>query len=274
MKCPHLPLLTTSDQLAVCQAHPLLRVIDLSHADRFQKAHIPGAVHLDYQRLVYQSGDAQGLLPDAQQVSYVLSSLGLTPDHHVVAYDDENGAKACRLLWTLDVVGHRYGSLLDGGLTAWQDAHQPVTTDTNPVGETKYPVTLRDAPVADHAYIMARLGNPDTVLVDARTAEEYTGELPRAARCGHIPGAVNIDWIQHLDPRHLHLLKPEMELRQLYSDAGVSPDREVITYCHTHRRSAHSYFVLKLLGYRNIKAYPGSWSEWGNLAETPIEQTT
>jgi thiosulfate/3-mercaptopyruvate sulfurtransferase len=108
-------------------------------------------------------------------------------------------------------------------------------------------------------------------IIDARSPAEYSGRDKRAERAGHIPGAVNLNWTTAMDqPRKLRL-KQEEVLRQMLSDLGVTPDKEVIVYCQTHHRSSHTYIMLKALGYPNVKAYPGSWAEWGNSPETPIE---
>ncbi len=111
----------------------------------------------------------------------------------------------------------------------------------------------------------------NTVLLDARSPEEYNGTKRFTARSGHIPGAVNLNWLDTMD-RHRNLrLKTDAELRRMLSERGITPDKEVIVYCQTHHRSAHSYVMLKSLGYTNIKGYPGAWSEWGNSNDTPIE---
>src|SRR5690606_20502838 len=123
----------------------------------------------------------------------------------------------------------------------------------------------------DKDYVLAHLNDPNVVLVDARTPEEYVGSLKRAARGGHIPGAVNFNWTDAMDPERQLRLKDAGELRRAFEALGVTPDKEIITYCQTHHRSSHTYVTLRALGYPRVKAYAGSWSEWGNLPDTPIE---
>jgi len=118
---------------------------------------------------------------------------------------------------------------------------------------------------------VGHLHDPNVVFVDTRTLAEYRGETRRAERAGHIPGAVNFDWVNAIDQTRSLRLKPAQELKQVLSQMGVTPDKEVIAYCQTHHRSAHTYIVLKSLGYPRVRGYPGSWSEWGNSPETPIE---
>lgn len=247
-----------------------LVVVDLCRPEIYAQAHIPGAVHLDYSQIVAARPPAMGLLPGAAQLSQVLGALGLTPDTFVVAYDDEGGGCASRLLWTLDVVGHPHYALLNGGLHAWAAEDRPLGTDSVSQEPSYYPVTFNDNAVAHKDYILQHLDDPAVVLVDARSPGEYSGVNKRAERAGHIPGAVNFDWVNAVDRSRSLRLQPEEELRTALTSLGITPDKEIITYCQTHHRSAHTYIALKSLGYPNIKGYPGSWSEWGNSSHTPV----
>ncbi len=267
-----LPLLLEPDELAARLGSPDLLVVDLSKATTYAQYHVPGAVHLEYAQIIHGRPPTPGLLPDDAQLSRAFSSIGLTPAMHVVAYDDEGGGKAARLLWTLDVIGHAHASLLNGGLHAWvneghEHNHAPVA-----VTPSDYRVSRTEQGFADKDYVLSKLGNADTALLDARSAAEYSGAKAFAARGGHIPGAVNIEWLEAMDQQRNLRLKPTEELRALFAARGVTPDKEVITYCQTHHRSALSYLVLKSLGYPNIKGYAGSWSEWGNDPATPVEK--
>jgi thiosulfate/3-mercaptopyruvate sulfurtransferase len=212
-----------------------------------------------------------GLLPAAETFSRLLSSAGITPRSHVIAYDGENGLKASRFLWTLDVIGHERFSLLDGGMQAWLNAQQAVESGTTVAEPTDYPVSYRPDHQADMNYIQRHIGDPAVAILDVRTPAEFTGSDKRAQRAGHIPGAVNVDWSQALAGGGDLRLRPADQLHALYTKAGITPDKEIILHCQTHQRSAHSYIVLKSLGYTRLKGYPGSWSEWGNNPATPIE---
>ena len=121
-------------------------------------------------------------------------------------------------------------------------------------------------------YILNNLGNPEVVLLDTRTPDEYSGRKRFATRGGHIPGAVNLDWTLTLDRAQNLRWKPEQELRAMFERIGVTLDREVIVYCQTHHRSSHIYVVLKSFGYRRVRGYVGAWSEWGNLMGVPVEE--
>ena len=268
-----LPLIVEPEELESRLGDADVLVIDLSKAETYRQYHISGAVHLDYPQIIAGRKPVMGLLPPDEQLSRVFASIGLTPEQHVVAYDDEGGGKACRLLWTLATIGHTRHSLLNGGLIAWANEHHRMTNEPTPVTPSDYPVARHhpDA-IADSAYILSRLNAPDLGLLDARTPEEYAGIKCYAQRGGHIPGAVNLDWMAGMDRDRNARLLPQETLRPMLAERGLTPDKEIIVYCQTHHRSAFSYVMLKYLGYERVRGYPGSWSEWGNLPDTPIEK--
>lgn len=272
MTAQALPLIVDSQTLEAALGHDGLVVVDLGSAARYRDGHLPGAVHLDYAALVVNDGPVQGLVPSPRRLGAALAAAGISPETHVVAYDDEGGPKACRLLWTLDLLGHCGMSLLNGGLPAWLSEGRPLDDRrTDGPALADYPAVPDETRCADRAYILPRLHHPDTVLLDARSAAEYSGHDLRAARGGHIPGAINVEWREVVDRRRESRLRPAAELQDMYRQAGITPDKEIVAYCHSHRRSAHSYIVLKALGYTRLRGYPGSWSDWGNAADTPIE---
>ena len=266
-----LPLIIEPNELELQLGNKNLLIVDLSQPQTYVQYHIPGAVFLEYAWLVHIEQPRMGLLPDQAQLTNVLSALGLTQDTHVVAYDDEGGGRACRFLWTLDVVGHQHYSLLNGGLHAWANEGHRVTSEIDYPTKGKYEVTLQSGPVADRQYILDHLNDEDVKLLDTRSPQEYAGTKVFAARGGHIPGATNIEWTEAMDKQRNMRLKSESELRALLESHGITSDKEIITHCQTHHRSAHTYIMLKSLGYEKVKGYPGSWSDWGNDASTPIE---
>ena len=272
MPTSHLPLLITPEQLRGQLDNPALLILDMRNIDSYAEGHIPGAVNLDYANIIRIAPPAMGLLPDESRLSSVLSAVGLKPDSHVVAYDDEGGGRASRLLWTLDVLGQQYLSLLNGGLQAWYAAGYPLDQQAMLATPSQYRASFANPDaVAEKDYILSRLGQPDLALLDTRSPGEYRGLDVRAARGGHIPGAVNMNWTDAMDMAHNLRFKPDATLHHMLETIGVTPDKEVIVYCQTHHRSAHTYMVLKHLGYKKVRGYPGAWSEWGNDPTLPLE---
>ncbi len=269
-----LPLVVAPEALEARLDDPGLLIVDLCiKPETYLAGHVPGAVYLDYARIVAKRPPATaGLLPGPGELSAALSEIGLTPERHVVAYDDEGGGRASRLLWTLAALGHERLSLLDGGLHAWAHEGHPLARGAERPTPARYEArVVRTELVADTDWILAHLDDPHVVLVDCRTPAEYRGEKRFADRGGHIPGAVNFEWTEAMDrDRHLRL-RPAGWLRERLEGLGVTPDKEVVTYCQTHHRSAHTWLVLTWLGYPRVRGYPGSWSEWGNRTDTPVE---
>lgn len=264
-------LLIEPNELAAELGKPNLLIIDLSPADTHRAYHIPGAIHLEYDKLTPPPCTPGELTEDAA-IQKALNSVGLTNKHHVIAYDNSDNGKACRLLWTLDLIGHKHYSLLDGGLNAWLDERHPVETGETTAPTSNTPLSCSsDSPKVDLLYVLQHLNSKEVTLIDARTPDEYNGKDLRSKRGGHIPGAINLDHRSLLDPEHSYRLRPQNELKEIVNAAGIKPKNELIVYCQTHRRSALVYFVLKHLGYENVKAYAGSWAEWGNNLDTPVE---
>ncbi len=250
-------------------------IVDVGQGARYAKAHLPGAVHVDYARLVRANPPVMGLLADLNALTDLFANLGLTEDTFVIAYDDEGNGKASRLLWTLEVLGHTRWALLDGGLQAWMANQLPMTHEVPSVQRSDYQATLKgEAHLATKDYIASRLGQPDFALWDTRTLGEFEGFDVRAKRGGHIPGARHLEWTDaiQLSMNAPPYLKPAEELLALLAERGLTPDKEIVTYCQTHHRSSHSYVVLRTLGYERIRGYSGAWSDWGNDASTPVQR--
>lgn len=268
----NLPLLLEPEVLAGRLGETNLMVIDLSKEQVYQQAHVPGAIHLDFKALQAGEPPAPGLLPDREFLEALFSSLGLTPDTHVVACDDEGGGWAGRLLWVLECIGHRHYSYLNGGIHAWLAEGLPTEARANEPTPGSYSIDAGpcDAQV-DLDYVLQHLDDDNVVIWDARSEEEYSGVRAFAPKAGHIPGAVHYEWTEAMDKsRHLRVRDLE-QVREELRQRGITEDKEIITHCQTHHRSSFTWLVGRLLGL-DIKAYPGSWSEWGHHPDTPVER--
>ena len=190
----------------------------------------------------------------------------------VVVYDEQSGIRAARAFWFLEYFGHPSVRVLDGGFGAWTREALPVTRDAGPPPTSEWTGTRELQHARDLEGCPRRAGREDIVILDARSDGEYCGTTIRAARGGAIPGAVHVEWTRNLTPEGE--FKPAAELKAMYEAAGVTPDREVITYCQGGYRAAHSYLALRLLGYPRVRNYMGSWKEWGDRTELPIQQAT
>ncbi len=265
------PLLIEASQLADSLHEPKLLILDTSSADNYAKHHVPGAVHIAPAALQCGIKPAVGKMPAPDQLQLLFSRVGLTPDKHVIVYDDEGGGWAGRLIWTLDVIGHRNYSYLNGGLQAWLSGGHPSEDVANLPPPSEIEITIDSTPIAEIEDFINLLGNSQLGIWDARSPEEYRGEKVLAQRGGHIPGAVNLDWLELIDNGNDMRLKNLSALQARLDHIGLSADKTIITHCQTHHRSGLSYLLMKILGYPHIKGYHGSWGEWGNREDTPIE---
>ncbi len=263
-------LILEPDALEALLGTPDLLIVDLCQPQNWKQLHVPGAVHVNPSELVSGIPPASGSLPPLGQLRALLSRIGYAADKHIVAYDDEGGGWAGRFLWTLEVIGHKHYSYLNGGLHAWYREQHPVTADVIPATPTVVEISLNNTAIADLDAVRAALGDPSIKIWDARSREEYLGLRSSSLRAGHIPGAVNLDWVDVMDrTRNLRLL-PEAELKQKLADIGIHPGHTIITHCQSHHRSGLTWLVAKALGYP-AKGYHGSWGEWGNRDDTPVE---
>lgn len=247
---------------------PLL-LLDLRPPEAYATGHIPGAVHIDLWGVSLIDTDPAPLKAFMWMIEHVLAVHGVDDATPVVVYDEQSGVRAARAFWFLEYFGHPSVRLLDGGFNAWVAASLPVTREAAPPPASTWTGARQSQRVATWKEVQAAIGRTDAVILDTRTDGEYTGSTVRARRGGAVPGAVHIEWTHNLAPSGDY--KPADELQRMYEAAGVTPDREVITYCQGGYRAAHSYLALRLLGYPRVRMYVGSWKEWGDREDLPIE---
>jgi thiosulfate/3-mercaptopyruvate sulfurtransferase len=269
---PNAQLLIAADELARTiegDGAARLHLIDLRPPDAYAAGHIPGAAHLDLFGLSLVDTDPAPLKAFMWMIEHVLASRGIDANAPVVLYDDQSGIRAARAFWFLEYFGHPSVRVLDGGFGAWTRGGFPVTRDAAPATASSWTGTRSQKAIATWHDVKNAIGQANTVILDTRSDGEYCGTVVRAARGGAVPGAVHIEWTRNLTPDGD--FKPAAELKRMYEQAGVTPDREVITYCQGGYRAAHSYLALRLLGYPKVRNYVGSWKEWGDRTDLPIE---
>lgn len=263
-------LLTTPQELNKKLARPTLCLLDTRPAEFFAQGHIPGAVHFDLFGLSLIDTSPAPLKAFFSMIGHLLELRGVDMEKEVIFYEENSGMRAARGLWFLEYFGHRKVRILDGGIKAWKEAGYPITTEAfSPKPSLFRPAERREL-LATADDILQVLGEKSVSILDTRSDDEYMGRNIRAARGGAIPGAIHIEWTRNLDASGKY--KPASELKAMYEKAAIGPDKEVIPYCQGGYRSAHSYVALRLIGFPKVRNYLGSWKEWGDRTDLPIEK--
>lgn len=244
---------------------PNLVLVDARSYQEYSKNHIPGAVNLDLFYYHWSDTSKEGIRAFEMEMRKLLSYVGITKEKKVVFYDEISGMSAARGVWLLLYFSHPMAYVLDGGMKKWKSLGMPLETKTNGFKPAKFSGKVDGDVFAGYEYVKKKLKS--IKLVDARTNEEFDGTVIRAARKGHIPSAINIDW--KLNIAKDGTMKQNKSLSKIYKQ--LSQDDEIITYCQGGYRAANSFLALKKLGFKKVKVYLGSWGEWGNRLDLPVD---
>jgi thiosulfate/3-mercaptopyruvate sulfurtransferase len=254
---------------------PRVRLLEVDvDTNAYASGHAPGAVGINW---TTQLGDPiRRDIPTKDAWAKLLSDAGVSNDTQLIFYGDNNNWFAAFAYWVSKIYGHQHAALMNGGRKKWELEQRPLVTDVPSYATTSY--TAKEGDTSLRALLREVLALPSgTALVDVRSPAEFNGEViappgmtETAQRAGHIPGAANIPWAQAANEDGT--FKSADQLRQLYAAKGITPDKDVVTYCRIGERSSHTWFVLKeLLGFQKVKNYDGSWTEYGSVVGVPID---
>lgn len=255
-----LDLIVSADWLASHREDVI--VVDVRPADRYDAGHIPGARHIDLYPMKILDSDPGMIAGWVETIQAAFRKLGIRNGDRVVFYEDFSGTTAARGVWLMHTLTLGEGAMLDGGMSAWIVASQPVNTEPVTVEPSDIAARLDPAHFATAADVLDATDGKGAI-VDTRGAIEWMQ--------GTIPTARHLEWAHHL--RQDGTLKPVEELRAMYDELGVTADDEVITFCASGYRAAHTWLVLTLLGYDKVRTYAPSWGEWGRRPDLPISPT-
>jgi len=272
------PVLVTTDWLVEHLNDDSLVVAEVDeNPDLYDEGHIPGAIKLHWRDDLQDPVERD--LVEKEGFEQLMGGRGISNDTTLVLYGDKNNWFAAYAYWYVKIYGHQDVRILDGGRQKWIDESRELSTDVPQTSSATYTARDRDETIrARRDAVLKAIGKD--ALVDVRSPQEFSGELiaapgyeqEGAQRAGHIPSAQSIPWAQAVNDDGT--FKSADALRELYGTKGITPDRQVTAYCRIGERSAHTWFVLReLLGYEDVRNYDGSWTEWGNLVDVPIEKS-
>jgi thiosulfate/3-mercaptopyruvate sulfurtransferase len=260
------PIVSVAWLMAELDRTPNVKIIDARPEQAYRQFHISGALSWDQNLLRIPDSRPESVAHFHRQAEAEIQRLGIVPEDRVVFYEDYSGSSAARGVWALDYLGLGGGAMLDGGLAAWHAAGGELTRVQSEVEPSRTTIHPDDSVLALAGEIRAGIEaeTPSIRVLDSRNAMEH--------RAGTIPTATLLDWADHLDAEGR--LRPLDELATLYRDAGFDPEspEPIVTFCGSGFRAAHSYLVLKALGYPSVKNYVPSWGEWGRRPDLPIER--
>ncbi|MFP4021128.1 MAG: sulfurtransferase [Halanaerobium sp.] len=248
-------------------------VLDFRREDQYLLGHIPGALQLWRPDVSNEDHEYAGMRISHEGLANWLGDNGISSDDTVVIYTEGGGHDAARMWWLMEMIGHEDVRLLDGGIDYWRAADYDTEISPNSGDEVDYEMNeIDETLLADVEDVRDAIDDQDTIILDTRSEDEHTGESTKAGadRGGRIPSPYFVEWKDAVNDQNL--LKTADELEEMYEEEGVTPDKDIINYCQSGVRSAHTTFVLtQLLGYEDVENYDGSWIEWSHKDDLPIE---
>lgn len=247
-----------------------LIIVDTRGEKDYAQGHIPGAILLDLSEISLRTSNSDYEV-STDELTQKLSLLGITGTEQIIFYDESTGTRAPKALWMLTFAGYSRGRVLHGGMANWQKGRFPLSWEKTVRPPRPFVSKGNSAILASTEYVASRIRNANSVILDVRSREEYAGKdgSKHCARNGRIPGAIWLEWTQLLEGSNY---LPVAELQKKLFQAGLTPDKEVITYCHKGNRASNTYLALQLLGYARVRNYIGSWHEWAARLDLPIEK--
>jgi len=271
------PGLIETTQLAAITDHPSVRIVDMrtSLLD-YLKGHIPNAVYLSFEVLCIPRNGIPAQAPDRIYLEKILGEyLSISNDMWVMICSEKSNPNATYLAWALDYLGHKKVAVLNGGWEKWLSERLPTTQEYPALSPKKFFGKVIQETLAERRWIQERLDHRGVVLVDARPPRQYSGEEGEEVRRGHIPGSRNIFWETTLEGEEVKIWKKKEDLERLFSEAGITKDKEVIVLCRTGIEASHVYFTLRrILGFPRVRLFRGSWLEWSAYRNLPVKPGT
>ncbi len=260
----------------IWESENTVRIVDVRENVEYINGHLPGAVNVWRPQIQNLEVACKGIMAPKEQMEGLLSRLGIRPTDFIIVYDGKGNPDAARLWWILNYYGHQKVAIMDGGITNWIASSYEVNTDYTVYQRSNYRFREDEnhANYADKQQVEASISDTNIILLDTRSPEEFTGELKKGTfgQGGRIPGSISMDYSNAINYGKNHQFMPALELKKRYEGLGIDSNKEVIVYCQSGVRSAHTTFVLtKLLGYKHVRNYDGSWLEWSYYHELPTE---
>jgi thiosulfate/3-mercaptopyruvate sulfurtransferase len=242
-------------------------IVDTRSFLEYKNGHVPRAVNIDLFQLHWFDTSKRGIKDFHRQTRLLLSNIGIKKNSLVVFYDNISGMYAARGVWLLLYFSHEKVCMLNGGFEKWKKEGYSIEVKSNPLKSSRFSGKPNSKILADAKEVKQSLENKNVIIVDARSREEYDGTEVRGARRGHIPNALNVDWAMNIGN---DTFKSKHKLTKIYSK--IPKTAQIITYCQGGYRAANAFLVMKMLGYKRVKMYLGSWGEWANRLDLPVSE--